>query len=201
MNIEALNIQTLTVGPNAINCYIVSLEDRADAVIIDPGDEEETIRAALQGREIAAVLLTHGHCDHTNALYGFAGVPIVIHPADEIMLRDSDWSLAAPMGLDTREKPPATVFVQEGSRLQYAGLEITVMHLPGHTLGSVAYRIGDALFTGDTLFHRGYGRTDFPGGNFGQLRQSLRRLLKMEENLRVYPGHGEATWIFEERGY
>lgn len=200
MNIETMNIQTLTVGPNATNCYIVGLDGRPDAVIIDPGDEKETIRAALQGREIAAVLLTHGHCDHTNALYGFAGVPIVMHPADEIMLRDSAWSLAAPMGLDTREKPPATVFVQEGARLQYAGLEITVMHLPGHTLGSVAYRIGDALFTGDTLFRRGYGRTDFPGGDFGQLRQSLRRLLKMEENLWVYPGHGAATTIFEERG-
>ena len=196
-----MKIETLTVGAYATNCYIVSLDGRQDAIIIDPGDEGDRIRAALRGRKAAAVLLTHGHCDHTNALYDFAGTPIVMHPADESMLRDGERGLAVPMGLNTKEKPGATVLVEEGARLEYAGMEIGVMHLPGHTPGSVAYRIGDALFTGDTLFRRGYGRTDFPGGDFGQLRKSLRRLLKMDEDLRVYPGHGAVTGIFEERGY
>ncbi|MBQ9263048.1 MAG: MBL fold metallo-hydrolase [Clostridia bacterium] len=193
-----MKIDSLTVGPIGTNCYIVSLEERNDALIIDPGDDEDEIWAALGPQKPAVVLLTHGHFDHTGALRAFPGVPIYIHPADEIMLRDAKWSVGAEMG-DTAPRPSATNFVQEGSQLRLAGIDITVLHTPGHTLGSVCYRMGDALFTGDTLFCRGYGRTDFPGGDFSALMGSLRRLLKMDEDLRVYPGHGPATTIFQER--
>ena len=194
-----MKIETVSVGPIGTNCYLVYDEHRADALVIDPGGEDARIRAALGDRTVAAVLLTHGHFDHTGALRAFAGAPIYIHPADEIMLRDAHWSVGDEMG-DDAPRPAATGFVQEGSKLNLAGLDITVLHTPGHTLGSVCYRIGDALFTGDTLFCRGYGRTDFPGGDFSALMRSLRRLLKFEEDLRVYPGHGCETGIFEERG-
>ena len=90
--------------------------------------------------------------------------------------------------------------MQEGTKLHLAGLDIAVMHLPGHTLGGVAYRIEDVLFTGDTLFHRGYGRVDHAGGDLSTLFTSLKRLLKMEEDLTVYPGHGRSTSLFQERG-
>lgn len=193
-----MQIQAITVGPIGTNCYIVSQEDRSDAVIIDPGAEGESIRAALGGKRPAAILLTHGHFDHTGALSAFPGVPIYIHPADEIMLRDAAWSVGAQMG-DTAPRPMATDYVQEGTALTIAGLSISVLHTPGHTPGGVCYRMGDALFTGDTLFCRGYGRTDFPGGDFGELMRSLRRLLKMQEDLRLFPGHGAATTLFQER--
>ena len=194
-----MKIDTLTVGPIGTNCYIVYEEERPDALVIDPGAEAERILAALNGRESAAVLLTHGHFDHTGALHAFAGKPIYMHPADEIMLRDAAWSVGAEMG-DTAPRPAATDFVQEGSRLTLAGINISVLHTPGHTLGSVCYRMGNALFTGDTLFCRGYGRTDFPGGDFAALMHSVKRLLRLEEDLTVYPGHGASSSIFHERG-
>lgn len=196
---NALLVETLSVGDLQTNCYIVSLPERKDALVIDPAAEPERIRAALGEREVAAVLLTHGHFDHTGALSAFAGRPIYMHPADERMLTDPHWSVGDQFG-DTAPRPAATHFVQEGSRLHLAGVDISVLHLPGHTLGGVAYRMGENLFTGDTLFCRAYGRVDHPGGDFSALRASLRRLLKMEENLRVYPGHGRRTTLFEEAG-
>ena len=195
-----MKIDTLILGPLQTNCYIVSADGGAEAVVIDPAAEPEKIRAALGGRALSAVLLTHGHFDHTGALSAFAGTPIYIHPADEIMLSDPEWSVGNLAG-DVSPRPPATDFVQEGTILHLAGLEIRVMHLPGHTLGGVAYEIGDALFTGDTMFCRSYGRTDFPGGDMGQLFSSIRRLLKSEENRTVYPGHGPATTLFDEREF
>lgn len=193
-----MRVTKLTVGELATNCYLVFQEDRDDALIIDPGAEGDRIRAALEGRMPAAVLLTHGHFDHTGALGEFADSPIYIHPADEIMLRDASWSVGYLTG-DTEPRPAATDFVQEGSKLRLAGFDITVLHTPGHTPGGVCYRIGDSLFTGDTLFQHGYGRTDFPGGDFQTLRTSLRRLLKTEEDWKVFPGHGPETSIFWER--
>ena len=194
-----MRIDKLTVGPIGTNCYIVSPDQGDEALIIDPGAEGDVIRKALGNRRAAAVLLTHGHFDHTGALSAFPGVPIYIHPADEIMLRDPAWSVGDQVG-DLRPRPAAAGFVQEGARLRLAGLEILVLHTPGHTKGSVCYRIGNALFTGDTLFCQGYGRTDLPGGDFSELMASLKRLLRSDEDLAIYPGHGAGTSIFEERG-
>ena len=105
------------------------------------------------------------------------------------------------MARDDDPRPPATDFVMEGTSLRLAGLDIRVLHLPGHTMGSVAYQMGDVMFTGDTLFRRGYGRTDFPGGSEMDLRRSIRRLLALDKNWIICPGHGEMTTLDEEREY
>lgn len=194
-----MKIETLAVGPLSTNCYLVSLEEREDVLVIDPAAEPERILAAIGERKVVAVLLTHGHFDHTGALHAFSDKPIYMHPSDRIMLTDAKWSVGWRFG-DDAERPDATDFVQEGTKLHLAGMDISVMHLPGHTLGGVAYRMGDALFTGDTLFYRAYGRVDHAGGDLAVLFASLKRLLKMEEDLKVYPGHGRATTLFQERG-
>ena len=193
-----MKIDTLILGPLSTNCYIVYNEGSEQALVIDPAAEPDRIMAALDGKKPAAVLLTHGHFDHTGALSAFADTPIYIHPADDVMLSDGYWSLADSFR-DRAPRPAATSFVQEGMKLRLADLDIRVMHLPGHTLGSVAYAIGDVLFTGDTLFQGSYGRTDFPGGNLDALSRSLRRLLQSEKNWIVCPGHGEPTNILAER--
>ena len=155
--------------------------------------------AALNGRTPAAVLLTHGHFDHTGALSAFAGVPIYIHEADAPMLSDPHLSVGDGNG-DLRPRPAATHLLADGEQLHLAGLDIAVLHTPGHTPGGVTYQIGDALFTGDTLFAHGYGRTDLPGGDFSALRRSLRRLLHLAGDFRVFPGHSESTTLNHERG-
>ena len=195
-----MKIDSLAVGPVQTNCYIVYNEGNSSALVIDPGDEGEKILEALDGKQPAAVLLTHGHFDHTGGLSAFSDVPIYIHPADDVMLMDSVWSAGSAFG-DEAPRPPATDYVQEGQKLRLADLDITVLHVPGHTPGSVAYQIGDALFTGDTLFQRGYGRTDLPGGSMNDLARSIRRLLRLGKNFIVLPGHGAPSTLDAEREY
>lgn len=193
-----MKIETLVLGALQTNCYLVSREGSGEVIVIDPAAEPEKIKSALKGRKVAAVLLTHGHFDHTGALSAFADAPIYIHSADEIMLTDPVWSVGFKFG-DHEKRPPATDYVQEGEKLHLAGLDISVLHLPGHTLGGVAYRMGDHLFTGDTLFYHAYGRVDHAGGDLPTLFASLKRLLQLEEDLAVHPGHGRPTSIFLER--
>lgn len=194
-----MEIQALQVGSIPTNCYLVFDPGRTDALVIDPGDNPERIFAALNGRTPAAVLLTHGHFDHTGALSAFAGVPIYIHEADAPMLSDPHLSVGDGNG-DLRPRPAATHLLADGEQLHLAGLDIAVLHTPGHTPGGVTYQIGDALFTGDTLFAHGYGRTDLPGGDFSALRRSLRRLLHLAGDFRVFPGHSESITLNHERG-
>lgn len=194
-----MEIQALQVGSIPTNCYLVFDPGRTDALVIDPGDNPERIFAALNGRTPAAVLLTHGHFDHTGALSAFAGMPIYIHEADAPMLSDPHLSVGDGNG-DLRPRPAATHLLADGEQLHLAGLDIAVLHTPGHTPGGVTYQIGDALFTGDTLFAHGYGRTDLPGGDFSALRRSLRRLLHLAGDFRVFPGHSESTTLNHERG-
>ncbi|MBR5111286.1 MAG: MBL fold metallo-hydrolase [Clostridia bacterium] len=193
-----MKIDTLVLGPVQTNCYIVYNEGAKEAVIIDPAAEPEKIQEALDGKRAAAILLTHGHFDHTGALEAFKGTPIYIHPSDDVMLSDPVWSAGA-MFRDKAPRPAATDYVREGMKLHLAELDITVMHTPGHTLGSVVYAIGDTLFTGDTLFCGGYGRTDLMGGDVDEIARSIMRLLREEKDWIICPGHGSLSTLNEEK--
>lgn len=193
-----MEIKTVIVGKLETNCYIVSQPERNDCIVIDPGDEYEKIITAANGKEISAVLLTHGHYDHTGALSQFS-CPVYMHPADEIMLTDNAWGAMGDPAFVPRKADVR--YVMEGASHSLAGMEIQVLHTPGHTPGCVCYQLHGALFTGDTLFNHGYGRTDLPGGNFRELVASLRRLYRMDEHLPFYPGHGPASTIGKERGH
>jgi len=188
-----LQLIALPVGALETNCYILCQKGRDDAVVVDPGDDGEKIIRRLDGRKTAAVLLTHGHYDHTGALSFFSDAPIYIHEMDSIMLTDSHYSFGRVAG-DHVPRPVATGFLFEGQHLLLAGLDILVLHTPGHTRGSVCFQIGHELLTGDTLFKGDYGRTDLPGGSPEQMRASLRRLLRLS-GCHVLPGHGPDDWI------
>lgn len=198
-----MKILRIEVGPFESNCYL--LAGGGDRVlVIDPGDDAARILAQLRSLSVAptAVLLTHGHVDHISGVAGLLEsfpVPVHMHPADLAWAFRTANQLppyyAAPTG-----RPPEIREVNDGDRLDIAGIELTVLATPGHTPGGVCYRVtssGD-LFTGDTLFHGSVGRTDFPGGDPRAMTASLRRLAALPPETRVWPGHGPDTTLAEE---
>ena len=185
-----LKMKALTVGDLSTCCYIVWDDASNGCVVIDPGAEPERIREACEGRRIEAILLTHGHFDHIGGVKALAkdGAEIVIHRDDAPMLGSSELNAGWLVG-DYVTAPAAIKTVDEGDTITFAGVTFTVLHTPGHTPGSVCYQTGDWLFTGDTLFHYGYGRTDLPGGSMRQLADSLRRLQPLAQQYEIFPGH------------
>ncbi len=192
MNEERImKIERIVCGAYAENAYCIDGE-----LLIDPGDDLPTLARLAGG--IKAILLTHGHFDHMLAaeeLQKRTGVPVYVHPLDAPML--SDASLSA-------YNPEVSSLPQPGHIACTAYPEslfgFRVLHTPGHTPGSVClYHEGEkVLFSGDTLFRAGFGRTDLAGGSMHQLLSSLRTLLALPRDVRVYPGHGESTTIDEE---
>ena len=190
-----MRMDVLTVGIVQTRCYILSPDNARDCLIIDPGAEAALIRRTAGNRKIAAILLTHGHFDHIGAIRDIISSEsaenpkIIVHSLDAPMLGDP--MLNASMALLRRPvtAPEPTDSVKEGDELQIAGLTVKVLHTPGHTPGSVCYEIEGELFTGDTLFEYGWGRTDLPGGSGAQMEASLRRLMPLASRYTIRPGH------------
>ena len=189
-------IKTIPVGFIEANCYIVSNEETLECVVIDPGDESNTILNYLEDNKLKcrAVLLTHGHYDHTGAalaVAGETGVPIYINEKDCAPKGSYD-----PMRFSL---PEGGRFLSDGDVLELAGMKFEIMETPGHTPGGVTIRCGEALFTGDTLFKGSCGRVDFAGGDMEQELQSLKRICSLPGNYEVYPGHMDSTTLEQER--
>ncbi len=197
-------IKKLTVGPIGANCFIVGCERTREAAVIDPGDEADRIlRVLAESKLIVRVIInTHGHFDHVGAnkpVKKATGAPLVIHPLDAPMLSQLETS-AASWGLHAEQSPQPDRTVEDGDQIAFGTLTFDVFHTPGHTPGGISlYRSGH-VFVGDTLFAGSIGRTDFPGGDFETLRDSIQgKLFKLDDNVRVYTGHGPETTIGEEK--
>lgn len=190
-----LHIQTLTVGPLETNCYILHTDSCDQCLVIDPGYEPETVLDAVSalGKNISAILLTHGHFDHVG------GVREIFSQTDcDIYLCPADCKMPEAM---TAGPLCYTNSYAEGDILKLAGLELQVLHTPGHTPGSICLLCEGVLFAGDTLFSGSCGRTDLPCGDWDTLTSSLARLKALPGDYTVYPGHGEATRLSLERIY
>ena len=201
------------------NCYVVAPGPGEQAVVVDPGiDVIGQLDEVLRDHRLqpVAVLLTHGHLDHTfsvTPVCGARGIPAYLHPGDDFMLADplagvSPETAALFGGRLEWSEPDDVKPLADGEVLAIAGLEVTVDHAPGHTPGSVAFRLpgdpaGDqppVMLTGDLLFAGSIGRTDLPGGDTDTMMASLARtVLSLEDEVVVLPGHGEQTTIGRER--
>lgn len=199
-----MQVNRMELGIYATNCYIVSGNTPGRCVLIDPADRGDRVIDMMEslGVQPEAVLLTHGHYDHILAVPAlqkrYPGLPVYCHAADcpkELVEYD--------MG---KEFPTVSAFdnlhhITNGQSLSFAGFTFEVICTPGHTPGSVTFQVEDALFTGDTLFCGDIGRTDFEGGSYPQIMQSLRILAALDGNFKVYPGHDTATELDRERRF
>jgi glyoxylase-like metal-dependent hydrolase (beta-lactamase superfamily II) len=195
-------LETLTVGDYQANCYLYASETSRKGFIIDPGDEADTILSRVKelSLSIEYIILTHGHPDHTGALKQvreMTKAQIAMHAADAGMLKDK--LLHSLLGFRHSDVTPDQMLV-EGETIKAGELALKVLHTPGHTPGGICL-LGDGLvFTGDTLFNMSIGRTDLPGGNLELLMSSIcDRLLSLPDETSVYPGHGPASTIGDER--
>lgn len=189
----SINVERYAVGELGVNCYVVENTETQECILVDPGAEGERIIRQVGKRKPVAVLLTHGHFDHIGAVdevCSHFSVPVYMHHADAPKLADPMSNVSGLFGgcVVQQSKP---LCLQGGEMLTLAGMEIQVLHTPGHTSGGVCYLLPDnqGILTGDTLFAHGYGRTDFPDGDFAVLFQSLRSLLRLTPQMVTWPGH------------
>jgi len=173
-----MTIKLLVVGPLLTNCYLLS--SKGEILIIDPGGEPEKILEEIRGQkaELKYIINTHGHPDHTfsnERIRKITGAKILIHEAEKDFI-----------------KFEADKFLKEGDKIKIGDIVLKVLHMSGHTEGGICLLGKNFIFTGDTLFKDGYGRTDLPGGSEKDLEKSLEKLKKiLKPGTIVYPGHGE----------
>ncbi len=202
--VDTVVITPLVVGELDSNCYIISDLKNKISVVIDPGAEGDVILGEIKAKscELKAVINTHGHMDHIGAnefLLKNTDAELYIHENDKDMLSDPEKNLSRYTGKDITS-PPADFFIREGDVLQFGDITLQVIETPGHSLGSVALLMGKTLFSGDTLFKKSIGRTDFVNGDYQGILSSIKKkLLTLDGQTLVYPGHGEETTISYEK--
>jgi|SRR3989339_45732 len=190
-----MKVHTLVVGPIDTNCYLVEDEASRECLIIDPGDEAETIIESIGQQQLLPKMIvnTHGHFDHVTAnlvLKDRYHVPIMFHDKDSFLV-----NLTIPVKADK--------YLVDGDVLSIGPLNFKVIHTPGHSPGGICLfeAAQGVLFSGDTLFFNTCGRTDFPYCSPGEMGKSLEKLVALPADTLVYPGHGRPTKIAEERGW
>ena len=196
MQIELLEQKGFTA-----NCYII--KNKNFTAVIDPGIYYEKAVLELKKADNAYILLTHCHFDHilgVKKIKEETNATIFISEPDKDGLKDSRLSLASEVR-QAQHSVEADELIYNNTLIPFYDTDIKVISTPGHTKGSVCFLIKDKLFSGDTLFSGSIGRTDFPTGDYGEIKESLKKLTKLNENIVVYPGHGEATTIKDEKNF
>lgn len=204
-------MEGLSVGALGTNCWVVSDGSSGPAVVIDPGGDAALVLETLQGREVAAVVLTHAHFDHLGAageIMDATRAPLLVHvdDADRVTSDAPHGTGGALFGFHGHVAPPADRTLRDGDVIEAGALRLTVLHTPGHTEGGISLLAEDPsggpahLFSGDTLFAGSVGRTDFPGGDGRELAHSIAsKLAPLAPETVVHPGHGPDTTIAREQ--
>lgn len=203
---QPMIIKIIPNGVLSANTYILVDEKTKEAAIIDSGGEFEIINDELteQGAKLKYILNTHAHFDHVlgeKEAQDITGVPVYVHEDDKYLLENLSKQIAL-YGFGGGEPPKDIRTFDENTVFKLGDEEIKVIHTPGHTKGSVCFLTGNNLISGDTLFYGSIGRTDFEGGSFTQIQDSIvNKLFKLDDNIVVYPGHDAKTTIGYEKKY
>lgn len=188
-------IKQMSVGSMNVCCYVIGCEKTKKGAVIDPGGDDERVISAIKkaGLDIQYIINTHGHPDHVcgnERIKAATGAEIVMHEDDAQFFAKAEVKQYFSM-LGLKESPPVDKLVKDGEVLRVGDLEIKVLHTPGHTPGGACFYCAPDLFTGDTLFVGGVGRTDFPGGDTATLVKAInQKLLVLPSSTVVWPGHG-----------
>ncbi len=195
-------VERFSVGPLQTNCYLIYDTVCGEGVVIDPGWRDAAITRGIRdaGVKVKYVINTHGHADHVTG-NNLLDAPVLIHRLDGKMSADPSKNLpffsAPPAELSAR-----TGTLDDGDVLDVGNLKLEVIHTPGHTPGGISIKCRDMVFSGDTLFFEGIGRTDLPGGDLETILRSIKeKLLSLPDDVRVFPGHGPETTILDAKRF
>ncbi|MGB3860966.1 MAG: MBL fold metallo-hydrolase [Candidatus Aminicenantaceae bacterium] len=198
-----MKYESVIVGALETNCYIVYCEETLECAVIDPGAEPEKIFRLIGQKGLKPTILinTHGHVDHIGAnrdIKDKFDIPLYLHAADKPML-ESVLQSELSFFLGAKESPPPDKYLEEGDEIKIGYVSLSVIHTPGHSPGSVCLMGDGILFSGDTLFFGGVGRTDLPGGSWSEMESSIReKIFTLPADTVVLPGHGPTTTVDQE---
>jgi len=200
-------VKALVVGPFASNCFIVGSEKTKEGMVIDPGADAPNILNTVRslGLSIVLIVATHNHIDHVGALRSVkdaTGAKYAVHEADAMEAKPAVFGrmMGLMLGSSLRSPPKPERLLKDGDVIEIGDLKFKVLYTPGHTPGGISLLSDGVVFSGDTLFNFGIGRTDLAGGDYGKLMDSIMtKLMVLPDSTIVYPGHGPETTIGAER--